>query len=277
VLCVLIEAYGITDQEEAMRYKERYFRYKEFGEGDPLVIIPGLDGITEFFADIVPELARFYRVIVYYLPLIAEAKREKRDYTFEYIADDLKGILDEIGVKKVSIIGESFGGVCAQVFAHNYHERVNKLILISTAPRFNVSQHNRILAKVFKFVPQWLFARLHVSDVFEKRDPQWAKDLFTREAAWACHPSVDRRVQIVIAADYRSRVREITSPTLLVIGKEDTFTGADSRKMIDQLPDGKLVELPGGHLCHLIHPGRFLAAAYAFLGKGKLPKHKAVK
>lgn len=259
-----------------MRYKQRYFRYKQFGEGEPVVIIPGLDGITEFFADIVPELSRFYRVIVYYLPLAAEAVREKRAYSFDYIADDLAKVLDEIGVRKASIIGESFGGVCAQAFALNHRARLNKLVLISTAPHFNVSAHNRLLAKVFKFVPQWLFARLHVSDVFEKGDPRWAKDLFTREAAWACHPSVHARGLIVIAADYRGRVKELMMPTLLVVGKDDSFTGGDSRNMLRALPDGKLAVLPGGHLCHLIHPEKFLAAVYNFLGKGRLPKYKAV-
>jgi pimeloyl-ACP methyl ester carboxylesterase len=87
---------------------------------------------------------------------------------------------------------------------------------------------------------------------------------------------VHARGLIVIAADYRGRVKELMMPTLLVVGKDDSFTGEDSRNMLRALPDGKLAVLPGGHLCHLIHPEKFLAAVYNFLGKGRLPKYKAV-
>jgi hypothetical protein len=34
-----------------MKQRKRYFRYKTYGEGFPVVIIPGLDGITTFFSD----------------------------------------------------------------------------------------------------------------------------------------------------------------------------------------------------------------------------------
>ena len=46
--------------------------------------------------------------------------------------------------------------------------------------------------------------------------------------------------------------------------------------MLRALPDGKLAVLPGGRLCHLIHPEKMFAAVYNFLGKGRLPKYKAV-
>jgi pimeloyl-ACP methyl ester carboxylesterase len=87
---------------------------------------------------------------------------------------------------------------------------------------------------------------------------------------------VDARARIVIDADYRSRVKELFMPTLLVVGRDDSFTGDDSRRMLRELPDGKMAELPGGHLCHMIHPEKFLAAVFKFLGKGKLPRYKAV-
>ena len=50
-----------------MAKRSRPFRYKTYGEGFPLVIIPGLDGITEFHADNIPEFSRHFKVVVYYL------------------------------------------------------------------------------------------------------------------------------------------------------------------------------------------------------------------
>ena len=249
-----------------MAKRSRPFRYKTYGEGFPLVIIPGLDGITEFHADNIPEFSRHFKVVVYYLPLLAEAVEAGKEYTLEYIAADLVEVLHELQEEKAHIIGESFGGVVAQVFALNYPDLVEKLVLISSAPHFDVSLKNRILVHIFPIIPQWLFARVHVYDVCEPHDPQWAKDAFIREAAWADHASVVARTRIAVDVDLRDRVKEIKAPTLLVAGGADRFTGEASREMLKMLPHGEVFEIPdGGHLCHMTHPDLYVQAVMNFL------------
>jgi pimeloyl-ACP methyl ester carboxylesterase len=255
-------------EEDKMRSNVRPFRFKSYGEGPPLVLIPGLDGITEFFADIVPELSRFYRVVVYHLPLFSEARSQAKDYTFDFIAADLKQIMDELGIKKAHIIGESFGGVVSQVFYHRFSDRVGRLVLISTAPHFSLSLKNRLLLPIFPLIPMWLFARVHVHDVCEPDDPKWAKELFVKEATWADHASVVARARIVSRVDLRDKVSRIKAPTLLVVGGADRFTGDASRAMLKELPKGEMVEIPNaGHLCHMTDPGRFLGVVQSFLGR----------
>jgi len=245
--------------------KIRSFRYKIYGEGQPIVIIPGLDGITEFFDDIIPELARRFLVIKYYLPLLAELTHAKQSYSFDNIAADLKRVLDELGIDRTHIIGESFGGVVAQIFALNYPGSIDNLVLISSAAHFQLSRKNRWFHHIFPIIPMWLFARVHVHDVCEPSDPQWAKDLFVRNAAWADHGSVVVRAWLASKVDLRDRLTSITAFTLLVVGKEDRFTGRASREMQQLLPNCKIVEIPGGHLCHMTHPKLFLDAVQDFL------------
>ncbi len=252
-----------------MKQRMRSFRCKIFGKGFPIVLIPGLDGLTELFADIVPELSRYYRVIVYYLPLLAEAKNAGREYTSDFIAADLKKILDEQRVEKTHIIGESFGGLVTQAFALNYPELVEKLILISSASFFNLPLRDRLLAKlVLPWTPQWVVARLFLPYVCEPHEPKWAKDLFVREASWADQPSVVARTKMLVKEDFRDRVAAISAPTLLVVGGADRFTGEVSKEMLKLLPNGEIVEIPqGGHLCHMTNPTLFLDAVFGFLGK----------
>lgn len=249
-----------------MKYRKRAFRYKKYGEGFPIVIIPGLDGITDFFADIVPELSRHYTVIVYHLPLLAEAKAAGVKYTFDFIISDLKKVLEDLGVEKAHVIGESFGGVVTQVFVLKYPESVEQLILISSAPHFEISRKNRFLMKFLPITPQWLFARVHVKDVCESGDPDWAKNLFIREASWADRPSVIARIKIVSKVDLRDRISGITAPTLLLVGGADRFTGEESKKMNESLKNSQIIEIPGGgHLCHMTHPDKFLEETKKFL------------
>lgn len=244
----------------------RWFRYRQYGEGEPVVLVPGLDGLTEFFADIVPELARTNRVVVYELPLRGDADAAGRAYDFEYIASDLKSVLDELGIARAHIVGESFGGVVSQVFTLDNPAVPITLTLISSAPHFEVSRKNKLLLPLFAITPMWLFARVHLSDVCEPEDPAWAKRLFVRGASYADHASVYARAKIVSRVDLRSRVSELSCPVLLVVGSRDRFTGDASQRMAEMLPHAQVVSIEGGgHLCHMTHPKPFLAALQPFL------------
>jgi len=246
----------------------RPFRYKSYGEGSPVVIIPGLDGVTEFFADIVPQMTPHHRVIVYYLPLLAEAESAGVPYTFDFIAADIKAILDELGIAKAHVIGESFGGAVAQTFVLAYPEMVDRLILISTCAHFELPRRTQRVLGWQPYMPQALFARLHMGDVCERHDPQWAKEVFIRGAAWADHPSVLARGMILREFDTRDRVGSITCPTMLVIGGADHMTGKSSRETADLMPGCKVVVVPnGGHLCHMTDPDIFSEAALSFLAE----------
>ena len=252
-----------------MKRMKRDFRYKAYGQGVPVVLVPGLDGLTEFFSDVLPEFARRYQVIVYRLPLRAEADKCGRQYSFEFIAEDLKSVLEELEIEKAHIIGESFGGVVTQTFALDHSDAVGRLVLISTAPKFDLSMRNRLLLPLFRFIPMWLFARAHLRDVCEPHDPQWVKDLFIQGTSWADHASVLARAQIASCVDLRDRISDIKAPVLLVVGSSDRFTGDASRKMQQLLPNARLVEIPeGGHLCHVTHPQQFLDAVLPFLANG---------
>jgi aminoacrylate hydrolase len=256
----------------------RPFRYKDFGDGPPVVIIPGLDGLTEFFADITPQLTPRHRVIVYYLPLLAEAEATGVPYTLDFIADDLRTVLDQLGIDKPHIIGESFGGAVAQTFVLAHPEMVDRLILISTCARFELPVRTQWVLRLQPYMPQALFARLHVNDVCERHDPQWAKEVFVRGAAWADHQSVLARGACLMTFDTRDRMGEIACPTMVVIGGADHMTGKASRETAELIPGCEVVTVPnGGHLCHMVDPDIFSKAALDFLGRADGPDTKRTR
>jgi len=242
-----------------MKKNVRPFKYKVYGEGTPVVIIPGLDGITEFFADIYPALSPEYKVIKYYIPLLDEAKNRGVKYDYDFIVDDIKECLEELGIKKTHIIGESFGGSITQFFALKYPDMINRLVVLSSSPRFDRSLKVKIQQVFFPLVPMWLFARVHLYEVCEKDDPKWAKEMFIRNAAWADHKTVVERARIAAKFDIVDRVSAIRAPTLIMMGGADQFTGKGSQMLHDLLENSKLVVIEGyGHLCHMIAPEKFV-------------------
>ena len=114
------------------------FRYISYGNTDleTVVVIPGLDGAVAFFSDVIPELTPRFHVLVFHIPLFTK-EMNVSDYNFIYLANELNKVLNELGINKVSIVGESFGGVIAQHYAHKFPERMNKLIVLSSLGKFS--------------------------------------------------------------------------------------------------------------------------------------------
>ncbi len=169
----------------------RPFRYKQYGEGSPVVIIPGLDGVTEFFADITPQLTPHHRVIVYYLPLLAEAQAAGVPYTFDFIVSDLKAVLDELHIDKTHVIGESFGGAVAQSFvlAHPDDGRTPHPHL-DVRPLRAAAAHAAGALACSRTCPRRCSPACTWATSASGTTPKWAKEVFIRGAAWADHQSV---------------------------------------------------------------------------------------
>jgi pimeloyl-ACP methyl ester carboxylesterase len=132
---IVILAIGliVVSRYSTSRYNQiQPFRYREYGRRDlpTVVIIPGLDGATAFFQDVLPELTVQNHVVVFELPW--SSSNSTREYSFDYISSELKSVLEELHIQKASIIGESFGGICAQNFAYLYPSSTEKLILLSS-------------------------------------------------------------------------------------------------------------------------------------------------
>jgi pimeloyl-ACP methyl ester carboxylesterase len=107
----------------------------------------------------------------------------------------------------------------------------------------------------------WLFARVHVFEVCEPKDPRWAKEMFIRNAEWADHKTVVVRARLAAKFDITDRVSKIMAPTLIMMGGADRFTGEGSQLLHKMLPNSKIVEIPDvGHLLHMIKPELFVEA-----------------
>ena len=105
------------------------------GKGDKCVVL--LHGYLEslyVWDDFVPLLTPHMRVITVDIPGhgISEVKGEV--HTMEYIADVLCGMLDALGIEKVTMVGHSMGGYVSLAFCSKYAQRLDGLVLLSSSP-----------------------------------------------------------------------------------------------------------------------------------------------
>jgi 4,5:9,10-diseco-3-hydroxy-5,9,17-trioxoandrosta-1(10),2-diene-4-oate hydrolase len=111
-----------------------YLHYEEAGEGPPTVMLhgggPGASGMSNFHTNL-PAFAEHFRTLVVDQPGYGKSdKPQVLGNYFTFAADALKSLLDELGIQKTHLVGNSLGGGTAVRFALSYPERAGRLVLM---------------------------------------------------------------------------------------------------------------------------------------------------
>lgn len=110
------------------------FFLQRMGEGEPTaVFVHGLvmDNLSSWWFTVANSAARHCDVLCYDLRGHGRSEVTKSGYGIGDSVEDLKAILDELGIEHpVHIIGNSYGGVVGLAFARDYPERTAGLVLV---------------------------------------------------------------------------------------------------------------------------------------------------
>ena len=106
----------------------------DLGRGEPIVLIPGIQGRWEWMRPAVEALSRGCRVITFSLADEPTAHDDAGAEGFDRYVDQVARALDAAGLQQASIAGVSFGGLIAAAFAARHPERVTSLVLVSALP-----------------------------------------------------------------------------------------------------------------------------------------------
>ena len=123
-----------TMTERTVRVNGRDIFLVETGTGAPVVLLhgggPGASGVSNYSRNIEP-LAENFRVIVPDMPGYGRSsKGVDRSDPFGYLAEHIRGMLDQLGVERAHLVGNSYGGSCALRLALDDPTRVDKLVLM---------------------------------------------------------------------------------------------------------------------------------------------------
>ncbi|MBE3111201.1 MAG: alpha/beta fold hydrolase [Acidobacteria bacterium] len=108
--------------------------YVEAGSGPPLLLLHGLNGSTFSFRLLMPLLTPHFRTVALDLMGFGYSDRpQERDYSLGAQARLVAGFLDALDIDRASVLGHSLGGAIAMRLALDFPERVDRLILASSA------------------------------------------------------------------------------------------------------------------------------------------------
>ena len=137
--------------------------YEIHGQGKPLLLIAGLGSDSQSWEPALTELTRHYKVIVFDNRGIGRTNYPNESFDISTLAKDSVGLMDELKINQANILGHSMGGYIAQEIALNYPQRVNKLILASTATI--TSERNKFLfTNLLRFLEEGISYELFLKE-----------------------------------------------------------------------------------------------------------------
>ncbi len=250
--------------------------WRETGDGEPVVFLHGLGGSRTSWEPQLAGLRTEFRCIAWDMPGYGVSV-PVAPLTFAAIADSVARLLDNAGVERAHLVGESFGGMHALHTALRHPQRVARLVLANTSPAFGLDGTDPAAWRAARLAP--LDAGLSPVDIAADvltsiAGPILSEDaLAMRVAGFARIPATGLRaaVECLPTHDVRARLGSIASPALVVAGGLDTETpAAYSRVLAEGLPNAELVVLDGvGHLAVSEVPQTFNRLARAFLSRGR--------
>jgi 3-oxoadipate enol-lactonase len=176
------------------------------------------------------------------------------------LAGEVLRLADGLGLERFSLCGLSLGGMVGMWLGANAPDRIDRLVLASTAARFGAPEEWRERAALVRAQGMDAVAR----DALEKwftpgftdRDPFLRMQLETPAEDYA------RGLEAIGGFDFRDRLGEIRARTLVIAGAEDVATSPEDAALIaERIPGARLVVLDGAaHLANVEQPAAFTAA-----------------
>jgi pimeloyl-ACP methyl ester carboxylesterase len=238
--------------------------YQVVGDGPlDLVLVHGWVQSFDAGWEIEP-IARFYRRLASFSRLILFDKRgtglsdrvPPDDLpTLETRMDDVRAVMDAVGIERTAVLGHSEGGAMCALFAATYPERTQALVMSGSAartrwaPDYPIGATDEAIEELERSILRAWGVDL-IRSLLQQMAPSVAEDeemvqAHTRAALRAASPSAAAALTRMSAQiDIRHVLPTIRVPTLVLHRATEILADA-SRDVGERIPGARVVELPG--------------------------------
>jgi len=250
--------------------------YDVVGNGDPLVLIGGSSLVHRQWDFMVPILQDHFKVILHDQRGGGLSDRTPGGITVEQWVDDLKLILDEIGIIKTHIFGTSNGSFIAIRFAAKYPERTCAIVHYGM---YKMKDQAGKMARIgYKIIDEfgtgrmgcYFLVRLYgIPSEYE----QWEVKRFEENISADSWKAMHEALKIDLAED----LQKIKSPQLLLVGdsgplSKDSDYGSGWKDVQHLYPNVEvaIIKNAEGTYCVVTHPAEVARAVIDFLNRHRI-------
>ncbi len=259
--------------------------YRDEGSGETLLLVHGMAGSSQTWRELIPRVARHYRVIAPDLLGHGLSDKPNSDYSLGGYAVWLRDFMAALGIPRATVIGQSLGAGIAMQFAYQHRQRCERLILIggsgletelSLPLRLLSAPGAEVVLPMVAPAPVRDMAKMVGSVLFSAGLPPAGKELWNTytslsdgasRAAFlrAARSVVDYRAQAVTAMNQLHIAAQL--PVLLIWGERDWVVPVSHGHAAHQaLPGSRLTVLAGaGHFPHVQEPDAVTAVVRDFV------------
>jgi 3-oxoadipate enol-lactonase len=174
-------------------------------------------------------------------------------YTMDDLAGDVLALLDDLEIERVTFVGLSIGGAVATTVALRAPDRVERLVLCSTAAHFPPPEQWAERAATVRsqgvgaiadaVLERWLTPE--APDALRERLRAMLVSTPSEGYAGCC--------EALAGYDARERMGELSMPVLAIAGADDPTTPPGAlQAIVDAVPDGRLHVIEGArHICNV--------------------------
>ncbi|MEP7341236.1 MAG: alpha/beta fold hydrolase [Acidobacteriota bacterium] len=233
--------------------------YETQGEGEPLLLIYGLAGRGNGFLYQTPELSKHFHTITFDNRGVGDTDQPDEPYSIAQMADDAAALLDALDIESANVFGISMGGMIAQELVLRHPQKVRRLALGCThsGVKHCVPSPDWV-TEIFKSLPgkprQQVVREctaFNYSPHTQQHNPQLIESLIPLfvDNRQRLKPYLNQ-ISAVYGFDAFDRLPQITTPTLVLTGTDDTLVPPGNSKIIaERIPNARLIEFSdAGHL-----------------------------
>ena len=245
---------------------------RDWGSGDPLLMVHGLGMSSTLWGAQIAALAPRYRMIAPDLRGFGQSDRPGApgSYALSRFVDDIAGLADALGVRRVHCLGTSMAGCIVQALAVARPDLCRSLILCNTSQRIRIPED--VLAsrlRALDSMPMAEYGQLVASQAVGADAPADLQSWVAEQIGLN-----DRRTyaEVLTAGlatfDTSDMLDRIAVPTLVIVGAEDrVIPPQQGQELAARIVGARLETIPGtGHLSYAERPEVFNRLVLDFLG-----------
>ena len=208
-------------------FKKTKINFNDVGKGRVIVFLHGFLGSHLVWSDFTKELSKKFRVISIDLPGHGKTPSIGYYHSMELLAQSVKAVLDEVGVRRYVLAGHSMGGYAALTFAELYPENISGLRLFNSTSLADSEEKKkererviRLVKKEHKYYVNEIVTSLFAPENISKLTKQL--DLVKQIASTVSKQSIINSLEGMKERKNRELILKFAEyPILFIIGKKD--------------------------------------------------------
>lgn len=235
------------------KIKNIKINYKQYGEGEDIVLLHGWGQNIEMMKPLGDNLAKDFRITIIDLPGFGLSNEPPFAYTIFDYTEVVHDLLESLNIENPIVMGHSFGGRIAIVYASKY--KVKKMVLFgSPCVRHEYKSIKQNFYKKIKNIkilkPLVNVMKNHVGSVDYRNATPMMREILVK----------------TVNQDLSEYAKLVKCSTLLIWGEDDEAVSVSEAKELDELlSDSALIVLPGTHYCYLENLNQVVNILYNFI------------